>query len=114
MQALLVVGRRSQALEVLDRLSMGRLPRGAELAVLRAELRAEAQRCQDALADFDRCAVAASCRPEAEERALYGRASCRGKLGQSAAARVDLERYLARFPHGRFADAAARALRGTI
>ena len=92
--------------------SVGQLPRGAELAVLRAELRAEAQRCPEALADFDRCAAAAGCRPEAQERALYGRASCRGKLGQGAAAREDLERYLARFPHGRFASAAARALRG--
>jgi hypothetical protein len=111
-QALLRLGRRSQALEVLDRLAVGRLPRGPELAVLRAELRAEARRCPDAIADFDRCADGARCRPDAEERALYGRASCLGKLGQGAAARADLERYLARFPRGRFATAAARALAG--
>ncbi len=112
-QALLLLGRRSQALEILDHLPVSRLPRGAELAVLRAELRAEAQRCREALADFDVCTDSTGCRPEAQERALYGRASCRGSLGQNGAARGDLERYLERFPHGRFAGAAARALGGT-
>jgi hypothetical protein len=112
-QALLLLERRSQALEILDHLPVSRLPRGAELAVLRAELRAEAQRCREALTDFELCADSAGCRPEAQERALYGRASCRSSLGQNGAARGDLERYLERFPRGRFAGAAARALGGT-
>jgi hypothetical protein len=109
-EALLSLDRRSDALRVLDRLLIDRLPRGADLGVLRAELRAQAGRCGDAIADFDRCAAARSCSPESQERALFGRASCRRKLGQTAAARADLERYLLRFPHGWRSDAVRRAL----
>jgi hypothetical protein len=109
-EALLSLDRRSDALRVLDGLDVGRMPRGAELGVLRAELRAQAGRCADAIADFDRCARAGGCSPESEERALVGRASCRGKLGQTAAARADLERYLLRFPHGRRNQAVRQAL----
>jgi hypothetical protein len=109
-EALLSLDRRSDALRVLDGLVMERMPRGAELGVLRAELRAQVGRCADAIADFDRCASAKGCSPEAQERALFGRASCRGKLGQTAAARADLERYLLRFPRGWRSEAVRRAL----
>ena len=64
----------------------------------------------DAIADFTPCADGARCRPDTEERALYGRASCRERVGQRAGARADLERYLARFPRGRFASAVRTAL----
>ena len=109
-EALLSLDRRAEALRVLDGLVIERLPRGTEAGLLRAELRAEAGRCAEAIADFDRCAAARNCSGELEERALFGRASCRGKLGQAAAARADLERYLLRFPHGRRSEAVRRAL----
>jgi len=109
-EALLSLDRRSDALRVLDGLVIEQLPRGADLSVLRAELRAQAGRCADAIADFDRCAAAPRCSPEAEEQAIFGRASCHGKLGQAAAARADLERYLLRFPHGWRSEAVRRAL----
>ena len=81
-----VLGRRSEALAVLELLSLDKLPRAAELGVLRGELRAEAGRHRDAIADFTPCADVARCRPETEERALYGRASCRARVGDRAAA----------------------------
>jgi hypothetical protein len=109
-EALLSLDRRADALRLLDGLVIERMPRGAELAVLRAELRAQAGRCAEAIIDFDRCAATASCGPAAEERALFGRASCHGKLGQTAAARADLERYLSRFPHGWRSEAVRRAI----
>jgi len=109
-ESLVTLGRRSEALAVLDVLSLDKLPRAAELGVLRGELRAEAGRQRDATVDFAPCADVAGCRPETAERALYGRASCRERLGDRAGARADLERYLARFPQGRFARAVRAAL----
>jgi hypothetical protein len=106
----LSLDRRAEALRVLDGLAIERLPRATAVGLLRAELRAQAGRCAEAIADFDRCAVGANCSQELEERALFGRASCRGKLGQAAAARADLERYLLRFPHGWRSEAVRRAL----
>lgn len=111
-EALLSLDRPSDALRVLDGLVVETMPRGAELGVLRGELRARAGRCADAIADFDRCAAGSGCSPESEERALFGRASCRRKLGQSAAARDDLERYLLRFPHGWRSETVRSALAG--
>jgi len=109
-EALLALHRRSDALRILDGMAIERAPRDSELAVLRAELRAQTGRCTDAIADFDRCAAAGGCSPELHERALFGRASCRRKLGQTAAARADLERYVRRFPHGWRSEAVRRAL----
>ena len=109
-ESLVTLGRRAEALAVLDVLSLDKLPRAAELGVLRGELRAEAGRQRDAIADFAPCADVAGCRPETAERALYGRASCRERLGDRAGARADLEHYLARFPQGRFARAVRAAL----
>ena len=109
-EALLSLDRQSDALRVLDGLAVGKTLRGPELSVLRAELRAQAGRCADAIADFDRCAAATGCSSESEERSIFGRASCRGKLGQTAAERADLERYLRRFPHGWRSEAVRRAL----
>jgi hypothetical protein len=53
------------------------------------------------MTDFDQLlAPGAPGRPN--ERALYGRASCRLRAGDSGGARNDLQRYLAIYPHGRF------------
>lgn len=99
--ALLLLGRRGEALEQLARLPLSRVGRRAELQLLRAELHAERD-CKKARADFD-AVLAASAPAALAERALYGRATCRLRSGDEAGARVDLQDYLSRFPHGRFA-----------
>jgi hypothetical protein len=106
-EALLALGRRAEARNALDRLAPSSLPRGRELSVIRGELRAEAGRCNDADRDF---AVALDGTDELAERALVGRANCRAHSHDDARARAGLEEYLRRFPNGRFADGAHRAL----
>ena len=106
--ALLALGRRDGALRVLDGLTLAGLPRARELVLLRAELRSEAGRCRDALADFGSAIIEAA--DTLDERALYGRALCRARLGNFDGARNDLDRYLVRFPDGRFAADARHAL----
>jgi TolA-binding protein len=110
-EALLSLGRRSEALRVLDRLGVERWPHGAELAVTRGELRVAAGRHKEAIQDFSACADGGSaCRGDLAERALFGRAGSRAKLGDETGAREDLSTYVRAFPHGRFAAAARAAL----
>jgi hypothetical protein len=100
--ALMLLGRRGDALEQLARLPLARVGRRAELQLLRGELYAERD-CKKALADFD--AVLGGAAPAVlHERALYGRATCRLRSGDDAGGRADLQSYLARFPSGRFAE----------
>jgi TolA-binding protein len=82
----------------------------AEVVVLRGELAADAGDCAAATIDFNRT-LAAPGSPGLEERALYGRAACRLRDGDRVAARADFERYLERFPRGKFAAHARAALR---
>jgi hypothetical protein len=107
--ALLQLDRRAEALAVLDGARFQRLPRGGELRLLRGELRAAAGRCRQADGDF---LAALDSRPTAQvtERALYGRASCRARLGDSEGGRQLLQQVLERFPGGRYAEPARRAL----
>lgn len=107
--ALLQLDRRAEALAVLDGARFQRLPRGGELLMLRGELRATAGRCREADGDF---LAALDSRPTAQvsERALYGRASCRARLGDTEGARQLLQQVLERFPDGRYAEPARRAL----
>jgi hypothetical protein len=106
--ALLMLGRRASALQLLSGLPLERSARRAELQLLRAELNAERD-CSRALADFD-AVLAVGPAGGLAERALYGRAGCRLRLGQAAAARADLQSYAARFPNGRFAQQVAARL----
>jgi hypothetical protein len=123
--ALLLSGNRDAALAELSRQSSGAgfegLPGGEEYRVLQGELHAKAGRWRDALADFDLAVVACLEKERANgdratlsrlERALWGRASARSHLGDSAGTETDLREYLRRFPRGRFAVPAARSLKG--
>ena len=109
--ALLALGRRAQALSRLEALSLDRLPRGAELRTLRGELHAGRGALGAALDDFSAVLALPSAPPSVVERALYGRGSCRSRLGDVAGARADLNDLLRRFPSGPFAEPARRALR---
>lgn len=107
--ALLGVGKRREALTALDQRPLADdTPRGMELRVTRGELRAEARRCPEALADFT--AAIGQVQGELLERGLYGRSGCRAQGGDPAGARADLTEYLRRFPAGRFSAAARRSL----
>jgi hypothetical protein len=117
-EALLGLGRRTEALTVLDGLPLTSMPNRNERLALRGELRAAAGRWQEARADFDRLCAAAASADDAKsrdvfERALWGRASARSRLGDEAGARADLAAYLHEFPSGRFATQAAALLRGS-
>jgi hypothetical protein len=100
--ALLLLGRRTEASSQLEKMPLERLGPRADLLLLRAEMRADGD-CPRALVDFDR-ALSGQPMPAVEERALYGRANCRMRTGDDAGADADLRTYLARYPTGRFAD----------
>jgi hypothetical protein len=100
--ALLLLGRRDDALAWLARIPLDRAGRSIELQLLRAELYAERD-CGRAIPDFDAVLVFSGA-PALAERALYGRAACRLRLGDVVGGRSDLHAYLARYPKGRFAD----------
>jgi hypothetical protein len=110
--ALLRLGRDSEALTLLDRSSetgFSGYPRPVHLRVLRAELLAKAGHCGQAVPIFTG-ALSDPQAGESAERALYGRASCRAALGETSASREDLTRYLELYPNGSFAAEARRAL----
>jgi hypothetical protein len=110
--ALLRLGHDTQALDLLDSAAdrgFVDYPRPGQLRVLRGELLARLGRCGEAIPVFS-SALADPQAGEAAERALYGRASCRASLGEGAASRSDLNRYLELYPQGHFAAEARRAL----
>jgi TolA-binding protein len=121
-EALLQIGRKSDALAELDGLSLAQMPNSDGPHVLRGELRAAAGRWREALADFDvvlrghageSAPIGAPTDAKAHgrlARALWGRALARSRLGDDAGARADLQECLRRFPRGRFAPEAARLL----
>jgi hypothetical protein len=110
--ALLRLGRDSEALALLDRSSetgFSGYPRSVHLRVLRGELLAKAGRCGEAVPIFSG-ALSDPQAGQSAERALFGRASCRAALGEPSASREDLTRYLELYPNGSFAAEARRAL----
>lgn len=118
-EALLALGRHDEALSILDRTQLASLPNREEQLVVRGELRASNRRWREAKQDFDDALGAGRGLPAAsakartiQERALWGRASARSRLGDEAGARADLELYLKHFPGGRFAASATASLKG--
>jgi TolA-binding protein len=109
-EALLRAGAFSRALTLLDGLAPRLTGRGRELRATRGELRADAGRCAEAVADFEALLSGGTPPDVIGERALYGRAACHARLGEHDAARADLEAYLAQFPAGRYAGRARAAL----
>lgn len=105
---LLALGRSSEALALIDRLPLARMPRKKELSVIAAELRATTDPAR-AISDY-RTALSLGLSGALEERALYGIAASRVRSGDDEGARRDLGAYLARFPEGRFADEARARL----
>ena len=104
----LALGRHNAALALLERLPLEHVGRGQELELVRAELMATRD-CRRANLDFDR--VLATHPPAGlEERALYGRASCRLGMGDVSGGEGDLRTYLVRYPRGRFAEQARARL----
>jgi len=107
-EALLTLDRRAEALRLLEAAGPG----GAltrDVRVTRGELLVESDRCADAVRDFDAVLAARDGDP-AGGRALYGRASCRLRRGDTPGARADLTRYLSLHAGGPSAAAARRAL----
>jgi hypothetical protein len=110
-EAWLRSGDRGSALAALDTLMLRPWGRARALRAARADLRAEAGRCAEALTDFEALLASDAAAGDAiAERALFGRASCLARQGDADAARADLERYLARFPGGANAERARAAL----
>lgn len=119
-EALLALGRHDEALSFLDQTQLGALPNRQEQLVVRGELRAAKRRWREAKQDFDDALGAGRGLPAAsaklrniQERALWGRASARSRLGDQEGARADLGLYLRQFPDGRFAGPASSFLKGT-
>jgi hypothetical protein len=108
-EALRALGRTGEARALLESLDIDRLPRSRELRVLRGELRASAGRWTEALGDFERVLTVADLSP-LTERSLYGRGSCRLRLGDREGADADFAEYLKLFPDGPNAVQVRRAL----
>ncbi|HET6284245.1 MAG TPA: tetratricopeptide repeat protein [Polyangia bacterium] len=109
--ALLSLKRDGEALQALEDVNLGPQGRDQELRVIRGEL-GSISHCTQAIADFTQVLAATPPAPLAE-RALYGRAACRVRQGDSEGAVRDLTAYLRRFPAGRFA-AEARAAKAAV
>jgi hypothetical protein len=107
-EALLALHRDREALEKLDGMALGELPRSGERFVVRGELRAAARRWQDAKADFDRALARVSGSPAWHERALWGRGVAHLRCGEQDLGMADIERYRDLYPRGRFAAEAGR------
>jgi len=91
------LGRDNELLQLLNEADLSAMPRAAELRVLRGELLMTRAKFAEAANDFEATLRMGGADPIVE-RALFGRAFCRSRLGDSEGARVDLQRYLDRFP----------------
>ena len=109
-EALLLLGRKPEALAVLEARPIAIPSQQRQIAVVRGELAADLDRCGDAIEPFTQALSANPPGDELSERALFGRAGCRARLGLHAGSESDLRSYLQRFPRGRFAAPARAAI----
>lgn len=107
--ALLMLGHLAEARTVLATLTLGTGARDRELRLIRGELNSESS-CALAVEDFETLMAESRSGPLGE-RALWGRAACRTRLGDERGARADLADYVGRFPGGPHAAAARARLR---
>lgn len=109
--------RTDELLSMLDAVALAELPRGRELRVLRGELRLGRNRAREALDDFGMALgpnASQALPPALGERALFGRALARAKLGDRAGAAADVATFLARFPDSPRADELRRRREGWL
>jgi hypothetical protein len=81
-EALLALHRDGEVLRLLDATPLADVAASRSLRLVRAELRAAAGRCAEALADFELLLATPG---SVDERALRGRASCRSRLAAPGA-----------------------------
>lgn len=86
-EAMLALGQKSQVLWLLDETSLSDLKHSRSLLVTRGQLRAAANRCSEAIGDFDRVLAA-----EPSKQALLERALCKERLGDPVGAQLDRHR----------------------
>ncbi len=111
-QAELLLGRKSEALALLDAMqarTFDGIPQASELKLLRAELLGQVRRCGDALPVLTQY-LEDSIPSEERERALYARATCLALLGDRNGSENDRRAYLREFPDGRFASQVRQGL----
>jgi hypothetical protein len=109
-EALLELGDKQEALRVLDSLPTGAAAFNRRLLVARGELRADQNRCAEAITDFQRI-LSPEPHDDEDARALRGRAVCRVSVDGLDAARADLDLYVRAFPERPFAQQARELLR---
>ena len=109
-EALLELGDKQEALRVLDSLPTGAAAFNRRLRVARGELRADQNRCAEAITDFQRV-LSPEPHDDEDARALRGRAVCRVSVDGLDAARADLDLYVRAFPERPFAQQARDLLR---
>ena len=109
-EALLELGDKQEALRVLDSLPTGAAAFNRRLRVARGELRANQNRCAEAITDFQRV-LSPEPHDDEDARALRGRAVCRVSVDGLDAARADLDLYVRAFPERPFAQQARDLLR---
>jgi hypothetical protein len=94
-EAMLALGQRSAVLRLLDGTSLTNVAASRALLVIRGELRAAVNRCAEGIGDFDMVLAEGRRLPK---QALLGRARCKQKLGDTAGANADFDRYRREFP----------------
>ena len=108
-ESLVALGKHQELVNLLTPEAVSEAPRSTELSLLRAEALSHLDRCREAIPVFSSL-LATTLEDEPvqtsslAERALFGRALCRIRVGQVAAARHDLELEASQFP-----DEAAKA-----
>jgi hypothetical protein len=109
-EALLVLGRDPEALQVLDAIVLHADAGDRRASLARGELRASAGRCAEAAGDFTRV-LATDARDELAARSLYGRGACALAVGDREGARGDLTQALRLSPTGERSAAIEDALK---